>query len=159
MEVALGCYSIRWRRMAKLILPPNDIPAKMPPLPLTGCPMYWDVVEVKPEPGYWLFVRFRDGLLARTQLRRGQLRRRSHHCWMCVFSSGIYRLRSGRLAGRSRFSAGCNVRSSRQSAMSCFRRVVKRPIRFPELSKSGSGGTRTAVIRTGEETLLAKKRQ
>jgi hypothetical protein len=23
--------------------------------------MYWDVVEVKPEPGYRLFVRFRDG--------------------------------------------------------------------------------------------------
>jgi Protein of unknown function (DUF2442) len=24
--------------------------------------MYWDVVEVKPEPGYRLFVRFKDGL-------------------------------------------------------------------------------------------------
>jgi hypothetical protein len=24
--------------------------------------MYWDVVEVKPEPGYRLFVRFQDGL-------------------------------------------------------------------------------------------------
>ena len=35
--------------------------------------MYWDVVEVKPEPGYCLFVRFKDGLSGRVQLRREQL--------------------------------------------------------------------------------------
>jgi hypothetical protein len=32
--------------------------------------MYWDVVEVKPEPGYCLFVRFKDGLAGRVELRR-----------------------------------------------------------------------------------------
>jgi hypothetical protein len=31
--------------------------------------MYWDVVEVKPEPHYRLFVRFKDGLAGRVQLR------------------------------------------------------------------------------------------
>ena len=31
--------------------------------------MYWDVVEVKPEPGHHLFVRFRDGLEGRVHLR------------------------------------------------------------------------------------------
>jgi hypothetical protein len=31
--------------------------------------MYWDVVEVKPEPGYSLFVRFADGLSGCVQLR------------------------------------------------------------------------------------------
>jgi hypothetical protein len=31
--------------------------------------MYWDVVEVKPEPGYCLFVRFKDGLSGRITLR------------------------------------------------------------------------------------------
>lgn len=31
--------------------------------------MYWDVVEVKPEPDYRLFVRFKDGLAGRVQLR------------------------------------------------------------------------------------------
>jgi hypothetical protein len=31
-------------------------------------PMYWDVVEVKPEPGYRLFVRFADGTSGRVQL-------------------------------------------------------------------------------------------
>jgi hypothetical protein len=35
--------------------------------------MYWDVVEVKPEPGYSLFVRFKDGLAGRVQLRREDL--------------------------------------------------------------------------------------
>jgi len=35
--------------------------------------MYWDVVEVKPEPDYWLFVRFKDGLRGRVQLRREEL--------------------------------------------------------------------------------------
>jgi hypothetical protein len=30
--------------------------------------MYWDVVEVKPEPGYHLFVRFADGSGGRVQL-------------------------------------------------------------------------------------------
>jgi len=32
--------------------------------------MYWDVVEVKPEPGYCLFVRFQDGLSGRVRLQR-----------------------------------------------------------------------------------------
>ena len=35
--------------------------------------MHWDVVEVKPEPGYRLFVRFKDGLAGRVQLRREEL--------------------------------------------------------------------------------------
>jgi hypothetical protein len=35
--------------------------------------MYWDIVEVKPESDYCLFVRFRDGLAGRVQLRREQL--------------------------------------------------------------------------------------
>jgi hypothetical protein len=35
--------------------------------------MYWDVVEVKPEPNYRLFVRFKDGLAGRVQLRREEL--------------------------------------------------------------------------------------
>jgi hypothetical protein len=35
--------------------------------------MYWDVIEVKPERDYGLFVRFRDGLAGRVQLRREEL--------------------------------------------------------------------------------------
>ena len=35
--------------------------------------MYWDVVEVIPEPGYRLFVRFRDGLAGNVGLRREEL--------------------------------------------------------------------------------------
>ena len=35
--------------------------------------MHWDVVEVKPEADYCLFVRFKDGLRGRVQLRREQL--------------------------------------------------------------------------------------
>ncbi len=35
--------------------------------------MYWDVVEVKTEAGYWLFVRFKDGLAGRVQLRVEEL--------------------------------------------------------------------------------------
>jgi hypothetical protein len=35
--------------------------------------MHWDVVEVKPEPDYCLFVRFRDGLAGRVQLRPEEL--------------------------------------------------------------------------------------
>lgn len=31
--------------------------------------MHWDVVEVKPEPDYCLFVRFQDGLCGRVRLR------------------------------------------------------------------------------------------
>jgi hypothetical protein len=31
--------------------------------------MYWDVVEVRAEPGYCLFVRFRDGLEGYVRLR------------------------------------------------------------------------------------------
>jgi hypothetical protein len=30
--------------------------------------MYWDVVEVRPEPDYWVFVRFKDGLSGRVRL-------------------------------------------------------------------------------------------
>src|ERR1700736_1274495 len=37
------------------------------------CLMHWDVVEVKPEADYCLFVRFKDGLRGRVQLRREQL--------------------------------------------------------------------------------------
>jgi len=35
--------------------------------------MHWDVVEVKPERHYCLFVRFKDGLAGRVQLRPQQL--------------------------------------------------------------------------------------
>lgn len=35
--------------------------------------MYWDVVEVNPEPGYCLFVRFADGLSGRVQLHHEEL--------------------------------------------------------------------------------------
>jgi hypothetical protein len=31
--------------------------------------MYWDVVEVTPEPDYWLSVRFKDGLAGRVHFR------------------------------------------------------------------------------------------
>jgi hypothetical protein len=35
--------------------------------------MYWDVIEVKPEPDYCLFVQFKDGLQGRVRLRREDL--------------------------------------------------------------------------------------
>ena len=35
--------------------------------------MYWDVVEVKPEPGYRLFVRFQDGLSGHIGLKKEEL--------------------------------------------------------------------------------------
>jgi hypothetical protein len=35
--------------------------------------MYWDVVEVKPEPDYGLFVRFNDGLAGRGRVRSEDL--------------------------------------------------------------------------------------
>ena len=35
--------------------------------------MYWDAVEVKPEDGYRLFVRFKDGLARLVQLRQEEL--------------------------------------------------------------------------------------
>jgi hypothetical protein len=35
--------------------------------------MYWDVVEVKPEPDFFLFVRFQDGLSGRVQLQKEEL--------------------------------------------------------------------------------------
>ena len=35
--------------------------------------MYWDVVEVKPEPHYCLFVRFKDGQAGRVHLREDDL--------------------------------------------------------------------------------------
>jgi hypothetical protein len=35
--------------------------------------MYWDIVEVKPEPHYCLFVRFKDGLTGRVRLRPEEL--------------------------------------------------------------------------------------
>jgi hypothetical protein len=35
--------------------------------------MYWDVVEVKPQPGYRLFIRFKDGLAGPVQLRPEEL--------------------------------------------------------------------------------------
>ena len=35
--------------------------------------MYWDVVEVRPEPGYRLFVRFKDGRAGRVPLQREEL--------------------------------------------------------------------------------------
>ena len=35
--------------------------------------MYWGVVEVKPEPGYRLFVRFQDGLRGHVCLRKEEL--------------------------------------------------------------------------------------
>lgn len=35
--------------------------------------MYWDVVEVKPEQGYCLFARFRDGLSEHILLQKEEL--------------------------------------------------------------------------------------
>jgi hypothetical protein len=35
--------------------------------------VYWDVVEVTPEPDYCLFVRFKDGLSGRVRLNREEL--------------------------------------------------------------------------------------
>jgi hypothetical protein len=35
--------------------------------------MYWDVVEVKPEPDYCLFIQFKDGLAGRVRLGRENL--------------------------------------------------------------------------------------
>ncbi|HEY1340755.1 MAG TPA: DUF2442 domain-containing protein [Bryobacteraceae bacterium] len=35
--------------------------------------MHWDVVEVRPEPDCWLFVRFQDGLSGRVRLRTEEL--------------------------------------------------------------------------------------
>jgi len=35
--------------------------------------MYWDVVEVTPEPDYRLLVRFKDGLVGRVRLRQEEL--------------------------------------------------------------------------------------
>ena len=35
--------------------------------------MYWDIVEVKPELDYCLFVRFKEGLTGRVRLRREEL--------------------------------------------------------------------------------------
>jgi hypothetical protein len=35
--------------------------------------MYWDVVEVKPEPGYSLFVRFEDGLSGHVRFSKQEL--------------------------------------------------------------------------------------
>ena len=35
--------------------------------------MHWDVVEVKPQPGYRLFVRFKAGLAGPVQLRPEEL--------------------------------------------------------------------------------------
>jgi len=36
-------------------------------------PMYWDVVEVRPEPDYCLFVRFADGTQGHLQLSPDEL--------------------------------------------------------------------------------------
>ena len=35
--------------------------------------MYWDIVEVRPEPNHCLFVRFNDGMAGRVQLQPEQL--------------------------------------------------------------------------------------
>jgi len=35
--------------------------------------MYWDVIEVKPEPDFCLFVRFQDGLAGHVRLRQEDL--------------------------------------------------------------------------------------
>ena len=35
--------------------------------------MYWDVVEVKPEPDYSLYVRFKDGVTGRVRLQLEEL--------------------------------------------------------------------------------------
>ena len=35
--------------------------------------MYWDVVEVKPEPDHCLFVQFKNGLTGRVRLRQENL--------------------------------------------------------------------------------------
>ena len=61
--------------------------------------MYWDVVEVKPESDYCLFVRFKDGLAGRVRLHRedmtGVLRPLLD---MNFFELRLYRLWRGRMA-------------------------------------------------------------
>ena len=34
--------------------------------------MYWDVVEIRAEADYWLFLRFKDGLSGRIRLEPGE---------------------------------------------------------------------------------------
>ena len=35
--------------------------------------MHWDVVQVRPEKDYWLFVRFKDGLAGLVQLHESDM--------------------------------------------------------------------------------------
>src|SRR5271165_6234380 len=58
--------------------------------------MHWDIVEVKPEPDYCLFIRFKDGLSGRVRLRREELTG-ALLCWMSDFSN-----RSSSIAARLR---------------------------------------------------------
>jgi len=72
--------------------------------------MYWDVVEVIPEPGYCLFVRFKDGLKGRVQLHpedlTGVLRPLQDKEF---FGTGVYRFRRRCMARRYRPGAGRDV--------------------------------------------------
>lgn len=51
----------------------NALPLKIEPFPERKIYMYWNVVDVKPQPGYRLFVRFEDGLSGFVQLRQEDL--------------------------------------------------------------------------------------
>jgi hypothetical protein len=52
----------------------NRSSAKIEPLGwVECCSMYWDVVEVRPEQDYCVFLRFKDGLTGRVQLRPEEL--------------------------------------------------------------------------------------
>lgn len=75
--------------------------------------MYWDVVEVKPEPDYSLSVRFKDGVTGRVQLQLedltgvlAPLRDRK------ILRASLHRLRRRRLARRDRPRSRCHVRSN-----------------------------------------------
>jgi hypothetical protein len=58
--------------------------------------MYWDVVEVKPEPAYRLFVPFKDGLNGHVKLQPEKLTGALAPCWTRNFLS-----RSSSITARS----------------------------------------------------------
>ena len=77
--------------------------------------MYWDVVEVKSEPDYCLFVRFKDGLAGQVRLHPEELTGVLTSLRDVQFFERVFiRLRRGCVAGRDRSGAGCNVRASRR---------------------------------------------
>ncbi len=75
--------------------------------------MYWDIVEVIPEPDYCLFVRFKDGLSGRVRLNRKDLTGALGPLLDINFFRRVY-IDSGAVAwpGNIDLVARCHVRSS-----------------------------------------------